>query len=370
MSIDIDKFTKLNDLVTMSSRRKHRIVLNPEGEHEKKEYSEENIELDKTNWKLPSNNKFCILIEELSQNKELSDEEKILLIYQEICKNYVYDDNVISYIQKNDDDSFDLPDKYGRDIDESWEKNREEHNRRVCYEVSRYLAKALTELFKDKEDVNICILWDKGLTHYYVGLTCNEYSMTLDVDDFNNIKDLTRLKTGLTIEGIKILEDNKSKFKNTINKFNEGKCKEAIKNIEDKIDIKMKDSIPIEEPENIVFLKYAIKILKEDYDIDSQGLYEYIKEIVDIKLGPEARKKVWKEIRGNSHEETRYIRCLLLDVDNQKYIIDVDRMLLRKFNVEELKKIDREFIPFNELLDKELSDFRRHQLNTKLYNGR
>lgn len=370
MSINMDKLTKLNDLVTMYSRRKHRIVLNPEGKFETKEKLKENVEFDKAKWKLPPNDKFHILIEELSQNEELRDEEKILLIYQQICEDYVYDDNVISYIQKNDDDSFDLPDRYGRDVDEEWEINREEHNRRVCYEVSRYLVKSLEELFKDKEDFNVCILWDKGLTHYYVGLTCNEFSLTLDVDDFNNIKDLTRLKTGLTIDGINILEDKEGKFKKAIDKFNKGKCKDAIKNIEDKIAIKMQDTIPIEEPEDIVFLKYAIKILKEEYDIDSQGLYEYIKEIVDIKLGPEARKKVWKEIRGSSHDETRYIRCLMLDVDNQKYIIDSDKMLLRKFNKEELKKEDREFIPFNELLDKELSDFRRRQLNAKLYNGR
>ena len=46
-----------------------------------------------------------------------------------ICKNYTYDDNLISYIRKIDDDTFTLPDWYGRDIDEEWEKNREGHNR-------------------------------------------------------------------------------------------------------------------------------------------------------------------------------------------------------------------------------------------------
>lgn len=368
MNINMDRLIKFNDLVTMRFRRKHRIVLDPEGEYDKKNLKD-NIELDKSKWEMPRNKEFCMFISELSENKELTDEERILSIYQKICKDYVYDDNVLSYIQKNDDDTFDLPDKYGREVDEQWVKNREEHNRRVCYEVSRYLAKSLTELFKDKDEFNACILWDKGLTHYYVGLTCNDYSITLDVDDFNNIKDITRLKTGLTIEGINILKDNYSKFKNAINKFNEGKCEDAINNIEGKIAIKMQDSIPIEEPEDIVFLKHAIKILKEEHNIDSQGLYEYIKEIVDIKLGPEARKKVWKEIKGNSHEETRYTRCLILDVNGQKYIVDVDKMLLRTFDEKELEE-DREFIPFNELLNKDLSDFRRRQLNSGMYNGR
>lgn len=369
MSENLDKIMELNDLVTMFFRRRHIIVLNPEEKYENKEELD-NIEYDKAKWKIPSNGEFKLLIDELSQNEDLSNEEKILLIYKKICKEYIYDDNVISYIQKSDDDSFDLPDKYGRDIDEEWEKNREGHKRRVCYEVSRYLAKSLKELFKDKEDFNVCILWDKGLTHYYVGLTCDEYKLTLDVDDFNNIKDLTRLKTDLTIEGIKIFEDNENKFEKVLDEFNKGRCKDAIKNIEDKIIRKMKDGIPIEEPEDIVFLKYAIKILKEEYNIDSQGLYEYMKEIVDIKLGPQARKKVWKEITGNSHEETRYTRCLVLNVEDKKYIIDVDKMLLSTFNDNDLKKEDREFIPFNELLDKEVSNFRRRQLNSKMYNGR
>ena len=66
-------------------------------------------------------------------------------------------------------------------------ENRKTHNRRICYEVSRYLAKSLSVLFKDRPDVNICIFWDKGLTHYFVGLSGREYSVALDLDDFTYI---------------------------------------------------------------------------------------------------------------------------------------------------------------------------------------
>lgn len=377
MSINMDKLIKLKDLVTTSFRRKHIIVLNPEGEHKNNRNLNANIIYDKVEWKIPE--QICSLVDELSQNDQLSDEEKILTIYEKLCKDYVYDDNVLSYIQKSDDDSFDLPDRYGRETNEEWEKNREIHNRRVCYEVSRYLAEALRELFKDNEEFNVCILWDKSLTHYFVGLTCNEYSITLDLDDFNNIKDLTRIKTGLTAEGIVILDDNEGKFKSVIDKFNESRSKEAIEKIENEIDnnknasdsnIEDQNSNSIGESDDIIFLKNVIEILREKYNIDSQGLYEYMKEIVDIKLGPESRKKVWKEIKGNTPEETRYTRCLLLDVEHRKYIIDVDRMLLRTFDEEELKKEDRDFIPYKELTSEAVCKFRRHQLNNGLYNGR
>lgn len=377
MSINMDKLIKLNDLVTTSFRRKHIIVLNPEEKIENKEKLNANILYDKAEWKI--NEKIYSLVDDLSQNNQLSNEDKILLIYEKLCQDYVYDDNVLSYIQKSDDDSYDLPDRYGREIDEEWEKNREQHNRRVCYEVSRYLAKALIELFKDNDGFNICILWDKSLTHYFVGLTCDEYSITLDLDNFNNIKDLTRVKAGLTAEGIVILNDTEGKFKKVLDKFNESRSKEAIGKIENEIsnntdisnqNVENQNSNPIEESDDIAFLRNAIEILKDKYNIDSQGLYEYMKEIVDIKLGPEARKKVWKEIKGNTHEETRYIRCLVLDVDNQKYIIDVDKMSLRTFDEEELKKEDRDFIPYKELLSEDVANYRRHQLYNGLYNGR
>lgn len=352
MNINVDKLNKLNKLVSLFFRKKHIIVLNPKDKQENDDTENADIIYDKTEWKIPD--KLITLVDELSQSSYLHDEDKILMIFEKICKGYVYDDNLISYLQKIDDDSFDLPDWYGRETDDQWEKNREGHNRRVCYEVSRYLAESLKELFKNNDDFNVCILWDKGHTHYFVGVTCEDYTITLDTDDFNNIKDLTRLKTGLTAQGIIILDDKEGKFENALTKFNENKNKDSIRKIEDDIaknSINTDDNIKNQDTESddIIFIKNAIEILKEKYDIDSQGLFEYMKEIVDIKLGPESRKKVWKKIEGKDDKSTRYIRCLVLDVDNEKYLIDVDKRLLRAFNEEEFTKQNAEFIPYKDL---------------------
>lgn len=368
MNRDIDKLIELTKLAAEHSRRKRILVLNPEMEYNNKEDGSENVIYDTSQWKIPE--EIHALVKELSQNSQISNEDKILSIYKKICEDYVYDDNLISYIQKIDDDEFSLPDWYGKDVDEQWEKNREQHNRRVCYEVSRYLAKSIEELFKDEEDYNVCILWDKSLTHYFVGLTCNDYSITLDLDDFNNIKDLTRIKTGLTAEGIVILQDFKGKFKNALDKFNKGRGKNAIKKIENEIsynsNIEDEEATAENKPDSIILLENAIEILKRD-NIDSQGLFEYLKEIVDITIGPESRKKVWKEIKAEKEEDTRYIRCLILEVDNQQYIIDVDKMLLRPFAKEELLKKEREFIPYKELTAEEIINYR--MLKEGRYNG-
>lgn len=352
MSINIAKFNKLNELVSLEFRRKHTIVLNPD---KKEDIHEEDIIYDKANWKITDELKKYV--DELSQNNDLSIEDKILYIYEKICKDYVYDDNLISYIKKIDEDVFSIPDWYGRDVDQEWEKNRENHNRRICFELSRYLAKALDELLKENKNYDVCILWNKNLTHYFVGLTSNEYTLALDVDDFFNIKDLTRVKADLTIEGIQILEDNKNKFKNALEKFNDGKNEYAIKKVEDKINtnnVKSKEKFQNKdqaktEDDEVKFLAKAMQILSEEYKLDSQGMYEYMKEIVDIRIGSEGREKIWKKIEGNTNESTRYIRCLILDINNKKYLVDVENKEIREFDEKELEEKRTKFVPYKEL---------------------
>ena len=325
------------------------IILNLKKDFGNREDLNANIICDKAKWKIPED--IQGFVDGLSKDSQISNEDKILAVFERLCKDYIYDDNILSYMKKVEDDKFALPDWYGRDVDTDWEKNREEHNKRVCYEVSRYLAKALSELFKENDDFNVCILWDIDLTHYYVGLTCSDYTITLDLDNFNNIKDLTRLKTGLTIDGIEILEDDKNKFRSALARFNKGRDKHDIKKMESEVEdttISTQDESQ-EEPDDIAFLRNAMAILREKYNIDSQGIYEYMKEIVDIKLGTNAREKVWKKIRGDSSKGTIYTRCLVVNIDNKKYIIDVDEKLLRQFDEKEFLEEDADFTPYKKV---------------------
>lgn len=345
MVTDVKKLRKFNDLLSKHSQRRHTIVLNPKGEYKNFGQPDEEVEYDKDEWKIPEN--LSTWISELEKKSMFNTEEKILLLYQKLCKDFIYDDNLISYIRKSDDDTFLLPDWYGRDTDEKWTENREQHNRRVCFELSRYLATSLNELLKNKEGYHTCILWDKGLTHYFVGLTCGEYSITLDTDDFNNIKDLTRLKTGLTAEGIKVWEDEEGKFQRALDQFNKKRDRYSIERISNDIESQELEQPKEEEPEDIAFLRNAIKVLIEKYDIDSQGIFEYMKEIVDIKHGPEKRKKVWKKIEGEDEKATRYIRCLIVNLDGKEYIIDGDKGILRPFDAKEFDKKDAEFFRFH-----------------------
>lgn len=355
MSKNLKRIIRLNDLVSLSSRKKHTLVLNPQGK-ENIEDLDDDIVYDKREWKMPE--EYSGFIDELLKDENLSLEDKILKIYERNCTDFVYDDNLISYIKKIDDDTYAVPDWYARDVDDEWEKNRENHKRRICFELARYLAKSLIELLKDNDDYSVCIHWNKELTHYYVGLTCSEYSITLDTDDFFNIKDLTRLKTDLTAQGINILEDKQNKFRNALQRFNEGKSEYAIMKMEHEIngkdivshsDTKKQIDNETDKNEDILFLKKTMKILVKEYNLDSQGIFEYIKEIVDIKLGPEKREKVWKEIEGKTKESTRYIRCLIVNIGNKKFLIDVDEKKIRLFDEKEFNSKRAVFIPYKDL---------------------
>ena len=206
-------------------------------------------------------------------------------------------------------------------------KNRKKHNRRVCYEFARFYAKAINELLEENNNLEAFMVGDKENLHYVVGLTGDEYSVILDLDDFNKIKDLTRLKLGLTINGIKILRDNSGKFQRAVDKFNKNRLNE-LSEVEE-----------LKEKDTIKYFNSVIDILKQ-YDIDSQGFCEYMRTIIEheeIEI-----EKIWKEVKGDS--EKRYVRCLIFDFDSQTYLLDsIDKTL----NVINKEKLDKKIFIFN-----------------------
>lgn len=327
--MNFTRISKLSSLVTNDLKRKPTIILDPNNSNPFRISGTANnisVTVDADEWIFPDYLKD--FVKKLCQS-DLNVEGRILKLYERICLDYIYDDNVLSYIRKNDDDTFYLPDNYGRRTDSSWKEKRSKHNRRNCFEISRILAKSLCELIKTSgcsANYDVCILWDEAVTHYLVGLTSKDYCISMDTDDFTQIKDLTRLKTGLTAEGIRILDDPNQKFISALAKFNSGKGKIALKQIEDAVaKTKSEDEVDNDYSEDIQFIQNAVQILKEEYNLDSAGMFEYLKEIIDMKIGARSRMKMWKEVKDNSGVGKRYTRCLLLKLDGVSYIIDVTK---------------------------------------------
>lgn len=303
----------------------YKIILEPN-----RELTEEWIEYDQVKWEMDEPIK--TLVEKLLKNNKLSFEEKVLEIYKFICLNYIYDDNVLYFFKRDVSDINNIKyiavDWYGRIIDERWKENRKKHNRRVCYEFARFYAKAINQLLNENDDMEAVMVGLKDNTHYVVGLTGKEYSAILDLDDFNSIKDLTRLKMGLTIKGIKILRDDSGKFQNVVDEFNKDKPSELKEVEEAKLNLKDKDSIK--------YFNRVVEILNS-YKIDSQGFCEYMRAIIESE-GIEI-EKIWREVQGNT--EKRYSRCLTFDYNAKTYLLDsVDKILC----VTNKEKLDKNYI--------------------------
>ena len=301
----------------------YKIILEPN-----RKLNEEWIEYDQVKWELEE--KLQDLVNELLINKELSFEKKILEVYKFICLNYIYDDNVLYFFKKDTSDPENIKyiavDWYGRIVDEKWKNNRKKHNRRICYEFARFYAKAINVLLDGDENLEAFMLGDKENTHYVTVLTGRDYSVILDLDDFNKIKDLTRLKLGLTINGITILRDEKGIFQKAINEFNDGR-------LSDIIDVQ-KVKKQFNENNKIECFKKIADILKT-YNIDSQGFMEYMRTIVENE-GFEI-EKIWKEIKGEN--EKRYVRCIIFEYKGKTYLIDSVEQSLNEANMDELKKL-------------------------------
>lgn len=256
-------------------------------------------------------------------------------MYEYICVNYIYDANVLYFFRKDTSDPENVKyiavDWYGRIVKQDWIEKRKKHNRRICYEFARFYAKAINELIEKKDEIEAFMLGDKENTHYVVGLTGKEYSIILDQDDFNGIKDLTRLKLGLTIKGINILRDENGIFEKKLEHFNKNRLVELKEIEEAKRNLKEKDII--------AYLNKSIEIINS-YNIDSQGFFEYIRFLIEengIKV-----EKIWKE--DIKAEEKRYERCLYFELGGKKYLLDsIDKTLA----IADINNLDKKVFVFN-----------------------
>lgn len=284
------------------------------------------IEYDTVEWKMEE--PVQSLVNGLLTNQTLSLEEKILRVYECICMHYVYDANVLYFFRRDASNPNNIKyiavDWYGRVIGPEWMKNRMSHNRRICYEFSRIYAKAINTLIDGKSDVEAFMLGDKENTHYVVGLTGKDYSVILDQDDFNSIKDLTRLKMGLTIKGIHVLRDEDGRFQSVIDEYNKDK-------LEDLQEVKEADIL--RQTDIIKYFNVAIDALKK-YNIDSQGFFEYLRNLIErngLKI-----EKIWKEDACN--KERRYERCLYFEYEDKTYLLDSIDKTLTDVDIETLNE--------------------------------
>ena len=313
---------KFYDEVCQNLDGTYKIILEP-----KRKLKENWIEYDKVKWEIEGGIKE--FVNTLLKIKSLNLEEKIIKVYEFICMNYIYDANVLYFFKRDESNQTNIKyitaDWYGRVVGQDWIEKRKNHNRRICYEFSRFYAKAINILISESSELEAFMLGDIENTHYVVALTGKNYSIILDLDDFNNVKDLTRLKMGLTIKGIHILRDENELFKKAVDKFNKDRLVELKEIEEAKRHLRDKDFI--------IYINESIKAINK-YNIDSQGFFEYIIFLIE-ESGVEI-VKIWKE--DNNASEKRYERCLYFEFNNKTYLLDSINKDLSIINLDDLDK--------------------------------
>ena len=94
--MNFNRLCKLSELITNDLKRKPTIILDPNPEQSYRISGTANdivVGIDADDWEIPE--KLQPFIDETTK-EDISDEEKILRIYQKLCRDYTYDDNVLS----------------------------------------------------------------------------------------------------------------------------------------------------------------------------------------------------------------------------------------------------------------------------------
>ena len=280
----LKKLKVVNSLMNWS-----KIKINPD---EAEEVDNSKIQKDYVYWKEDDDKLFY----ELCKNEEfekLSTIEKILEIHCLVCKYFVFDDFCYFLGNYNKEKNLcTIDSRYGRNPNLVWRENRKKHNRRICYELSRYMAVRLKQFIKEESD--IFLVSDEYETHYATAYVCNDFMIIIDTDDYWKGADLNRVKLGLEIKGITIVSDEKNIVQEKLNEINRTRKskKEFEKEIED-------DPAEKSKIEWIDLLLKRIKIIGND------GIFKYMCTILEMK-GYEP-KKIW-ERADTIYKESLYMR--------------------------------------------------------------
>ena len=275
-----------------------KIKLDPE---DKEKINDSRIEYDYITWKT-ENDSIMDRINKIENINQLDLINIILKIHCMACEYFVFDEFCYflgKYDRKKNICTIDQ--KYGRNPNTKWIEERKKHNRRICFELSRYVAFRIKQLANEKCDV--FLVSDEYESHYATAVICDDFMIIIDTDDFIKGEDLNRVKLGLEIKGITIVSDEKDIVKEALEKINLNRKSKKDFEREAKEDIEKKANY-----EWINILLNKVKIIGND------GVFKYMKPVLEFK-GYEP-KKIWVK------DVDKYIQTLYLAWDMGYMVIN------------------------------------------------
>ena len=289
----MDKYKKRIDFLNNLNRIKnhmnwYKLKINP-ADHEI--INDLRIEYDYIPWEAENDS----IIEQLSKIENfdnLSFIDRILQLHLLVCKHFVFDDFCYFLGRYDKEKNVCLIDqKYGRNPNSRWIEERKKHNRRICFELSRYVAVRIKQIAN--EECDVFLVSDEYESHYGTAVVSNDFMITIDTDDFIKGEDLNRVKLDLEIKGITIVSDENGVVIQAVEK--ENKNRKTKKDFEHELE---ENSNKNNELEWIYTLLGRINVTGND------GVFKYMEPILNIK-GYEP-KKIWQK-NGDIYDQTLYI---------------------------------------------------------------
>ena len=138
-----------------------KIKLDPE---DKEEIHDSRIEYDYVTWKV-ENDLIMDKITKIENINQLDLIDIILKIHCMVCEYFVFDE-FCYFLGKYDREKniCTIYQRYGRNPDAKWIEERKKHNRRICFEFSRYVAFRIKQLAN--EECDVFLVSDEYESHY------------------------------------------------------------------------------------------------------------------------------------------------------------------------------------------------------------
>lgn len=289
----MDKYKKrvefLNNLSKIQNHMNWcKLKINP-ADNEK--INDSRIEYDYVPWETEHDS----IIDKISKIKDfdnLSFIDRIIKLHLLVCKHFVFDD-FCYFLGKYDKEKniCMIDQKYGRNPNSRWIEERKKHNRRICFELSRYVAVRIKQIAN--EDCDVFLVSDKYESHYATAIVSNDFMITIDTDDFIKGEDLKRVKLGLEIKGITIVSDKNGVVIQTIEK--ENKNRKTKKDFEHELE---------EDVDKNAEIAWMYALLEKIKTIDNDGVFKYMEQ--GLKLKGYEPKKIWQK-NGDIYDQTLYI---------------------------------------------------------------
>lgn len=138
-----------------------KIKLNPDN---KEDIKDSRIQYDYITWEV-ENDSIMDRINKIEDIHQKALIDIILIIHCMVCEYFVFDD-FCYFLGKYDREKniCTIDQKYGRNPNNKWIEERKKHNRRICFELSRYVAFRLKQLAN--EECDVFLVSDEYESHY------------------------------------------------------------------------------------------------------------------------------------------------------------------------------------------------------------